>query len=628
MFQRSPDRLCESISSDDGFVAKDHGQRLYRHTNRVKKAITFLLVLCVLLPLGLLFPSASSGASLTYQTQAVAQGVYDVTVNAGGLLQGSVYNLTFQNGPSNIISEIDVKQGEKVVRGQVLARLNALPLQDDLDAANASVKAARANVSSAIEYANATRDSMDAKIHTAWVSVDAAKNNQNAVNQQSDAIKDVANAIIQDDQRILDAQWKASRLLIRHSKVLRQQTLDTTCDALETPSTTTTTPTPTVIPTPTPTAALIGAESSYQPVLSANNPENDNTGNTAYAECVRLADTQYDQDVADARASVVNAQEQVDKDQQALDQVQATINVNNVDAQGQVDVARSLIDVAKTDTDYASALTQITSSQGQLFVALIQVNIAKHNLANTIMIAPHDGVVTGINGTIDGAPGIQTNSAMNNGSAPAGVFIQLADLSNMGQIIINVAETDILKIKVGQIVQFTLKAFGYRPFIGQIDAISPNGVSNAGSINYPVFLDIDAKSLHGLKPYPNMSANGTITVLHDRNVLIVPAGAIDFSHTTSTSLNPVVSSQQMQDAQHQADTMLSQLTQQDPTLAQQPLPPLATFVIEQSGTGSNQTFKAKPVVLLGITNGDSYEVLQGLVAGEHVVTGTNAAKTP
>jgi ABC-type uncharacterized transport system substrate-binding protein len=126
-----------------------------------------------------------------------------------------------------------------------------------------------------------------------------------------------------------------------------------------------------------------------------------------------------------------------------------------------------------------------------------------------------------------------------------------------------------------------------------------------------------------------MSANITIVALHDNNVLSIPASATDFSHMMSTSLNPVLSNQQMQDAQHQADNMLSQMLERKPALALQTLPPIATFVIEQASKGSGQYFVARPVVLLGITNGTSYEVLRGLTADEHIITGViTAKKTP
>jgi hypothetical protein len=319
----------------------------------------------------------------------------------------------------------------------------------------------------------------------------------------------------------------------------------------------------------------------------------------------------------------------VNKDRQSLEQVIFTARMNNINSLGQAHIANSLIEVARTDDDYASALTQVAGGQAQLFTALTQVVVAQHNLANAVLYAPHAGVITGINGTVDGAPGIPPNNALGSGSIPSGVFIQLVDLSSRDQIVVNVAETDILKINVAQAVSFTLKAFGHRHFAAHVDAISPNGVSTSGGVVYPVILDVDPESLQGVKPYSNMSANITIVALHDNNVLSIPASAIDFSHMMSTSLNPVLSNQQMQDAQHQADNMLSQMLVRKPALALQALPPMATFVIEQASKGSGQYFVARPVVLLGITNGTSYEVLRGLAADEHIITGViTGKKTP
>lgn len=609
MLKQLPDRLATSISSDWGFVTKvsEPEPQLRRNGYRDRTVIRCSLALFLLLSFGLLFSSASNGAATTYQIQAASQGTFDVTVAANGLLQDNVYNLAFQSSPSTIIRKINVKQGQRVRRGQVLASLDPIPLQYSLDFARAAVKEARRNVDSADDYAHQERLYIDAKVHAARVSVDAAQDNQNAINHQSDVLQQTTNAIIQDDEKIVDAQRRAADAQMRHSKVLRQQTIDTVCSIAATPTPSTTTPTP--------------SEADRQ-----SNTFDDNH-HSARFECERQANYQYDADAAEAHARVVNAQEQVDKDQLALDQVNAAVNVNNVNAQGQVNVANSLIDVERENADYASALTQVTASQGQLFLALIQQNIAQYNLACTILIAPHDGIVTGINGTVYGSAGIPPNSALGNSAAPSGVFIQIVDPSSMNQIAVNVSEADICKVKPGQLVQFTLKAFGYRQFSARVDTITPNGINNTGSIMYPVTMDIDAKSLHGLETYPNMTATTTIAVLHDSNVLTIPSSALDFSHMTSTSLNPVVSQQQMQDAQHRADNMLSQMTLQDPKLALQPLPPIATFVIEQ--TGNSQSYEARPIVLLGITNGSSYEVLQGLNTGEPVITGiTTVKKTP
>src|SRR5258708_15520610 len=72
-----------------------------------------------------------------YQTATVTQGNFALTISATGPLQGGIYNINFSG--SGIISELDVKVGQTVKQGQVLAILNKTSLQDAVNTAQATV---------------------------------------------------------------------------------------------------------------------------------------------------------------------------------------------------------------------------------------------------------------------------------------------------------------------------------------------------------------------------------------------------------------------------------------------------------------------------------------------------------
>jgi ABC-type uncharacterized transport system substrate-binding protein len=106
----------------------------------------------------------------------------------------------------------------------------------------------------------------------------------------------------------------------------------------------------------------------------------------------------------------------------------------------------------------------------------------------------------------------------------------------------------------------------------------------------------------------------------------VPVQAINFARratNTSNSSTRLITPQQAQAATNQANQMLTDLQSKNPDLAADN--PTASYVIE----GSNGQFTARPVVL-GITDGVSYEVLDGLQSGESVVVGasTGQSSTP
>jgi HlyD family secretion protein len=203
-------------------------------------------------------------------------------------------------------------------------------------------------------------------------------------------------------------------------------------------------------------------------------------------------------------------------------------------------------------------------------------------------------------------------------SAPYGIIIQIVDLSSVQQIIANVSETDIVTVQAGQPIQFHLKAYNERPFSGTVSAISPNGISGGGGITYPVITTIDPGDLDGTDMLPNMTASITITVLYDKHALRLPANAIDAANTgkDAKKVAVLVSSKQSSTALSQAMDMLKQLVKAQPGLINHK--PFAAFVVERSEQGN--TFIAKPVVL-GLSDGTYYEVLQGLSENEHVIVG-------
>ena len=207
------------------------------------------------------------------------------------------------------------------------------------------------------------------------------------------------------------------------------------------------------------------------------------------------------------------AQAQIKKDRAALAQALTGARLAVVVAEKLVGDSRAHIPVAIFNTDPFVAARELAEAEEDLVIAREDLRTARLNLkVGTVLIAPHDGVVTAINGTIGSVPGVHVNIAPQAlGSADSGVFIQLVDLSHVDHLLLNVNETDIARVKKGQHVQFTLKAYPGRLFSGTVKAISPNGVAVNGAMTFQVIVRIDNKSTKGIKLYPNMTATATIT---------------------------------------------------------------------------------------------------------------------
>jgi HlyD family secretion protein len=262
---------------------------------------------------------------------------------------------------------------------------------------------------------------------------------------------------------------------------------------------------------------------------------------------------------------------------------------------------------AQVATSESNAEAQVSSAQNSL-------NTAIHNLGNATLKAPHGGIIGAVNGQVGGTPGAGSSSG---GSGGGSTFIQIVDLSAL-QVSADVNETDIGKIAVGQHITFTVSAYGTRTFTGTVTTVSPLGTATSGVVTYPVTSSVDANDLQGARLLPEMTANVTIITAQRTNVLLIPATAVTFARTQITA--GAITRTSALTAFRQAGQMLRAATTSDPTAAQDNLQ--AAFVLERS----HNQWVIKPVVL-GLTNGTSYEVLAGLNSGESIVTGQQGATT-
>jgi HlyD family secretion protein len=153
------------------------------------------------------------------------------------------------------------------------------------------------------------------------------------------------------------------------------------------------------------------------------------------------------------------------------------------------------LDIARSAVDQA----QIAEQQAEL------------NLKQAQIAAPFDGVVTAVNI----APG-QNASTSGQGA------IQLADLNHL-EIVVNLAETDVNRVKVGEDAQITLDALPNATLQGKVIQIAPAGVLTQGVVNYPVTIQLTDPS-RGVKT--GMTANLNIIVQQRDNVLMVPNRAV------------------------------------------------------------------------------------------------------
>jgi len=170
-------------------------------------------------------------------------------------------------------------------------------------------------------------------------------------------------------------------------------------------------------------------------------------------------------------------------------------------------LAQSDLDGAQTARDSAAAA--VAQSQAAL-------KQAETNLSYTRILSPIDGVVVDRQYDVG-----QTVAA--SFQAPV-IFTIAQDLTKM-QVLTNIDEADVGRVKVGQEASFSVDAFSDQPFKGAVSQIrlSPQTVQNV--VTYPVVLDVANLDL---KLKPGMTANVQVPVDVRKDALRVANSALRF----------------------------------------------------------------------------------------------------
>ncbi|HYH06350.1 MAG TPA: efflux RND transporter periplasmic adaptor subunit [Thermoanaerobaculia bacterium] len=212
-----------------------------------------------------------------------------------------------------------------------------------------------------------------------------------------------------------------------------------------------------------------------------------------------LDPTPFEQTVEQRRADVTRTQVQTD-DARIRYERQRRLLEAGLTSQAEVDAAENA---------YKSARAQVAQATASL-------SSAQTNLRYTKIISPIDGVVVDRQYDVG-----QTVAA----SFQAPTLFQIAqDLTKM-QVQADVDQSDIGRIKVGQVARFSVDAYPEEEFRGRISQIRYNALVNQNVVTYPVILEVE--NPEG-RLRPKMTANVNIDVDSVKNVLRVPNAALRF----------------------------------------------------------------------------------------------------
>lgn len=177
----------------------------------------------------------------------------------------------------------------------------------------------------------------------------------------------------------------------------------------------------------------------------------------------------------------------------------------------------SFADVQSAQVAYEVAQSEIESKKGN--IAEIEANIkgVKIDFDNTIITSPIDGVV--LTRSVDVGQTVAASF-----SAPE-LFKVAQNLEEM-KLVVQIAESDVGKIALNQMVSFSVDAYPHRKFFAKVDKVNYGSTTTDNIVSYEVTINVANKDL---LLRPGMSATADIVVAEKKNALLLPVSALFFT---------------------------------------------------------------------------------------------------
>jgi len=242
--------------------------------------------------------------------------------------------------------------------------------------------------------------------------------------------------------------------------------------------------------------------------------------------------------VAQSQAQVANSQASLEALKAQLDQSQKTYNMQKQLFDDKV-ISRNEFNLS--ESNYKSAQANYNAAKqgikgGMAAVQSAQSNLAKANkdLGRTAVVAPMNGVVSLLN--------VKKGERVVGSNLMSGTeILRIADMALI-EIRVDVSESDIPKVHLGDSAIVTVDAYSTRKFKGLVTQIasSNNGAATQSALantstdvtNYKVYVRLLPESYSdllnkGAYPFrPGMSASADIQTKTHLNVLSVPINAV------------------------------------------------------------------------------------------------------
>jgi HlyD family secretion protein len=330
-----------------------------------------------------------------------------------------------------------------------------------------------------------------------------------------------------------------------------------------------------------------------------------------YADIYSIQATLAASGVAQSQAQVANSQASLEALKAQLDQSQKTYNMQKQLFDDKV-ISRNEFNLS--ESNYKSAQANYNAAKqgikgGLAAVQSAQSNLAKANkdLGRTAVVAPMNGVVSLLN--------VKKGERVVGSNLMSGTeILRIADMALI-EIRVDVSESDIPKVHLGDSAIVTVDAYSTRKFKGLVTQIasSNNGAATQSALantstdvtNYKVYVRLLPESYSdllnkGAYPFrPGMSASADIQTKTHLNVLSVPINAVTTREINdSTKKMDVGTGSETEKAMASADEL-----------------EVVVFVVDKEG------LIKKVKVETAIQDINYIEITSGLKEGDNVISG-------
>ncbi|TLD72464.1 efflux RND transporter periplasmic adaptor subunit [Phragmitibacter flavus] len=254
---------------------------------------------------------------------------------------------------------------------------------------------------------------------------------------------------------------------------------------------------------------------------------------------------------------------------------------------------------ASSQADLDSAIAELARAEAQLKIRTANLLKAKVDLDRCTIYSPIDGTVI----TRDVDVGQTVAASM---SAPV-LFTIANDLTKM-QINAAVAEMDVGTVKESQKVDFTVDAFPFDTFKGQVTQVRNAATTVSNVVTYDVIITVDNSEL---KLKPGMTADVKIIVAESTDALRVPNAALRYRPPAPPS----------ESKDEKPGEARGPRGPRGGSEAPKQAVPERTVYLLQNNLPVAQSVK------IGIEDGIGTEVIEGLTEGAEVITGHTGGPT-